>query len=76
MPLKVGEATAEVSVTAEAPVVNTEDNSNATNVNETSIMELPINGRRASDFVRLTPGVNPEGDFGLKQLSRSIGLAQ
>jgi len=65
MPLKIGEATAEVNVVAEAPVVNTEDNSNSTNVNETSIMELPINGRRASDFVRLAPGVNPEGDFGL-----------
>ena len=65
MPLKIGEATAEVNITAEAPVVNVEDNANSTNVNETSIMELPINGRRASDFVRLAPGVNPEGDFGL-----------
>ncbi len=63
--LAVGGATAEVNVTAEAPVINTNDNSNATNINETSISELPINGRRASDFVRLTPGVNSEGDFGL-----------
>ena len=65
MTLTVGGATAQVEVTAEAPVVNTTDAANATNVNQISISELPINGRRASDFVRLTPGVNPEGDFGL-----------
>lgn len=63
--LSVGTATAIVEVVSDAPVINTDDNSNSTNINETSIMELPINGRRASDFVRLTPGVNPEGDFGL-----------
>ena len=34
-----------VDVNAEAPVINTNDNSNATNVNQTSISELPINGR-------------------------------
>ncbi|CAN5614339.1 hypothetical protein BH10ACI3_BH10ACI3_00830 [soil metagenome] len=65
IPLTVGSATAEVEVTSEAPIVNTEDNANATNIDQTQISELPINGRRASDFARLTPGVNPEGDFGL-----------
>ena len=65
LPLTVGGATAQVEVTAEAPIVNTNDNANATNVDQTQISELPINGRRASDFVRITPGVNPEGDFGL-----------
>jgi Carboxypeptidase regulatory-like domain/TonB dependent receptor len=65
LPLTVGPATAQVDVTAEAPVVNTNDNANATNIDQTQISELPINGRRASDFARLTPGVNPEGDFGL-----------
>ena len=55
----------QVEVTSEAPVVNTNDNANATNIDQTQISELPINGRRASDFARLTPGVNPEGDFGL-----------
>lgn len=56
---------AQVEVTAEAPVINTNDNANATNIDQTQISELPINGRRASDFARLTPGVNPEGNFGL-----------
>ena len=63
--LNVSGATAQVEVTSEAPVINTNDNSNATNIDQTQISELPINGRRASDFARLTPGVNPEGDFGL-----------
>lgn len=63
--MSIGGATAEVQVTAEAPVINTNDSANATNIDQTQISELPINGRRASDFARLTPGVNPEGDFGL-----------
>ncbi len=65
IPLTLGTATAQVEVTAETPIVNTNDNANATNIDQNQISELPINGRRASDFARLTPGVNPEGDFGL-----------
>lgn len=63
--MSVDAASAQVEITAEAPVVNTSDGANATNIDQTQISELPINGRRASDFARLTPGVNPEGDFGL-----------
>ncbi|MBA3765454.1 MAG: TonB-dependent receptor [Acidobacteria bacterium] len=63
--LAVGQATGTVEVTAEAPVINTAQQDFSTNINPISINELPINGRRASDFVRLTPGVTPEGDFGL-----------
>lgn len=63
--LAIGPASGNVTVSAEAPVINTEDNSNATNITQTELQDLPINGRRASDFVRLTPGVNPEGEFGL-----------
>src|SRR6476661_6340115 len=40
MPLTLGTATAEVEVTGEAPVINTNDNSNTTNINQTSINEL------------------------------------
>lgn len=57
--------TGTVEVTAEAPVINTTQQDFSTNMNQTSINELPINGRRASDFARLTPGVNNDGDFGL-----------
>ncbi len=40
IPLSVGTAVAEVNVTAEAPVINTTDNANAININQTSINEL------------------------------------
>lgn len=63
--MSISGASAEVQVTAEAPVINTNDSANATNIDQTQINESPINGRRASDFARLTPAVNPEGDFGL-----------
>ncbi|HEX8747956.1 MAG TPA: carboxypeptidase-like regulatory domain-containing protein, partial [Pyrinomonadaceae bacterium] len=65
VPLSVGQVSGTVEVTAEAPVINTSQQDFSTNINQVSINELPINGRRASDFVRLTPGVTPEGDFGL-----------
>jgi hypothetical protein len=65
LPLTLGTATAEVNVTAEAPVINTNDNTNAVTVNQVSLSELPINGRRAVNFVLLTPSTVPDGTFGL-----------
>lgn len=72
--LSVGTATAEVEVIAEAPVINTNDSTSSTNINQTSINELPINGRRASNFVLLTPGVAPDGNFGLISFRGISGL--
>ncbi|MDQ3711851.1 MAG: carboxypeptidase regulatory-like domain-containing protein [Acidobacteriota bacterium] len=72
--LAVAGQTATVEVTAEAPVINTNDNSNATNINQTSINELPINGRRASNFVLLTPATVPDGTFGLISFRGISGL--
>jgi hypothetical protein len=74
IPLTIGEATASVEVTGDAPVINTNDNSNTTNINQTSISELPINGRRASNFVLATPGVAPDGNFGLVSFRGISGL--
>lgn len=73
-PLSVGGQTANVEVTAEAPVINTTQQDFSTNVNQTSINELPINGRRASNFVLLTPGVVPDGNFGLLSFRGISGL--
>ncbi len=72
--LGVGEATATVEVTAEAPVINTVQQDFSNNINQTSINELPINGRRASNFVLLTPGVTPDGPFGLISFRGISGL--
>src|SRR5829696_9082589 len=64
IPLTLGSAVAEVEVTGEAPVINTTTPEVSTNINQTSINELPINGRRASNFVLLTPATVPDGTFG------------
>ena len=63
-----------VEVTAEAPVINTNDNSSSININQTTINESPINGRRASNFVILTPATVPDGTFGLISFRGISGL--
>lgn len=64
----------QVEVTADAPIINTNDNANAVNINQTSINELPINGRRWSNFALLTPGTVPDGTFGLISFRGISGL--
>lgn len=72
--MSIGPVTGAVEVSAEAPVINTVQQDFNTNINQTSINELPINGRRSSEFVRLTPGVVPDGDFGLNSFRGLSGL--
>ncbi|MFN2529963.1 MAG: TonB-dependent receptor domain-containing protein [Pyrinomonadaceae bacterium] len=72
--LSIGAVTGTVEVTAEAPVINTNQQDFSSNINQTSINELPINGRRASSFVLLTPGAVPDGDFGLISFRGISGL--
>jgi len=67
-------ATAQVEVTGETPVINTVDATNSTNINQVTINNLPINGRRAASFALLTPGVNPDGGFGLLSFRGVSGL--
>src|ERR1044072_6451434 len=50
--LSVGPVTGTVDVSAEAPVINTTQQDFSTNLNQTSINELPVNGRRWSNYVR------------------------
>ncbi len=73
-PLGLVNATAVVEVTAEAPVINTNDNTNANNFNQTTINELPINGRRWSNFAILSPSAIPDGTFGLISFRGISGL--
>lgn len=72
--LAIGTVTGTVDVSAEAPVINTTQQDFSSNINQTSINELPINGRRASSFVLLTPGAVPDGDFGLISFRGISGL--
>jgi hypothetical protein len=74
IPLALAGATAVVEVTGEAPVVDTSRQDFANNLNQTSINELPINGRRWSNFALLTPGATPDGNFGLISFRGISGL--
>lgn len=72
--LDIAGTSATVEVTAEAPVINTNSQDFATNINQTTINESPINGRRASNFVILTPATVPDGTFGLISFRGISGL--
>jgi hypothetical protein len=65
---------ATVDVIGTSVAVNTESKEFASNINQTAINELPINGRRWSNFVILTPGVVPDGSFGLLSFRGISGL--
>jgi outer membrane receptor protein involved in Fe transport len=72
--LSVQGVTSTVEVTAEAPVINTTQQDFSSNMNQTSINELPINGQRWSNFALLTPGTVPDGNFGLISFRGISGL--
>ncbi len=72
--LKIAGAGETVQVVAESGLVNTESKEFASNINQTSINELPINGRRWSNFAILTPSVVPDGSFGLLSFRGISGL--
>ncbi|PYQ23574.1 MAG: hypothetical protein DMF81_08375 [Acidobacteria bacterium] len=55
--LKVASAQEEVTVTAEAPVVEPSRTHQASTVTERAVANLPVNGRNFIDFVLTTPGV-------------------
>jgi len=72
--LSVGQVTSTVDVSAEAPVINTTQQDFSNNYNQTSINELPINGRRWSNFALLSPAAVPDGTFGLISFRGISGL--
>lgn len=64
--LKVGSVADHVEVTDEAPLMHTQDDAISTTIDQNAIDNLPINGRRWTDFALLTPGVVSNSDgFGL-----------
>jgi hypothetical protein len=63
--LEVAGAQSEVSVTAEAPIVDDTKSGVSQVIDQEQIDDLPINGRRVDAFVLLTPGVTNDGNFGL-----------
>jgi hypothetical protein len=63
-----------VVATAELPVITTDRADFTTNINNDSINNLPINGRRWSTFALSTPGAVPDGTFGLVSFRGVSGL--
>lgn len=55
--LEIGDVSAEVTVTSEAAVVNTETSSKGEVIVQKQVQDLPLNGRDFTDLALLTPGV-------------------
>ncbi len=73
--LQVGARSESVTVTAEAPLLRPSESSTSTLIDHQLIENLPLSGRRYTDFVLLTPNVNPDGDFGLVSINGQQGGA-
>ena len=59
---------------AETPIINTDQSDFSTNINQTTIANLPTNTRRWSTFALMTPGAAPDGNFGLVSFRGISGL--
>ena len=59
VPMEVGAVTDSIEVSAEAVVLQTEDATVGTVINQQQLVELPLNGRSFVQLALLTPGVNP-----------------
>jgi len=68
MVLNVSGVSAEVSITAEAPLVETSRTETSTLTNARAVESLPLNGRRFLDLPFLTPGVVREPNAAEKEL--------
>lgn len=62
--LEIGEVTESVSVTADPPVVQTDESSVSTVISQRSIVGLPLNGRDYTQLAALSPGVVHGGNNG------------
>jgi hypothetical protein len=72
--MRAAGVTETLTVTAEAPLIDTRRTDVSNVVGETAIENLPINGRRWENFVLLGPGVTNDGNFGLVSYRGISGL--
>jgi hypothetical protein len=73
--LEVGELSQTLTVTGENPLLESNETSVSTVVGQELIHDLPLNGRRYTDFVLLTPNATADGDFGLVSIGGQQGGA-
>jgi len=71
--LQVGEINQTVIINAESPLMRTTESTVGSVVDQNLIENLPLSGRRYTDFVLLTPNVNADGDFGLLSMGGQQG---
>jgi Carboxypeptidase regulatory-like domain/TonB dependent receptor len=71
--LQVGSSGETISVTGTAPLLRPTESSASTVLERSLIDELPLNGRRYTDFTLLTPNTSPDGDTGLVSLAGQQG---
>lgn len=72
--LPVAAAAETITVTEAAPVTEPERTEVTDIVSARAVENLPINGRRWDNFALLTPGVSPDGTFGLVSYRGIAGL--
>jgi len=72
--LSVQSTQAEVTITAESPVVDPEKTEVSQVVSQAAVNNLPISGRRWDSFVLLTPNVTTDGTSGLVSYRGISGL--
>ncbi|MGB8475094.1 MAG: TonB-dependent receptor [Candidatus Acidiferrum sp.] len=71
--LQIGSVDSKVMVSAETPLVDTTRSSISSVIGQSSIENLPLNGRDFTDFVLLTPGATTDGEFGMVSFNGIAG---
>jgi len=71
--LQVGASGDTVKVSGTAPLLRPAESSASTVIERSFIEELPLNGRRYTDFTLLTPNTSADGDTGLVSIAGQQG---
>jgi hypothetical protein len=71
--LQVGASTDAVKVTGTMPLLRPEESSASTVIDRSLIEELPLNGRKYTNFMMLTPNTSYDGDTGLVSVAGQQG---
>jgi len=72
--LKVSPTAEIITVTEDTPLIETEKTETSSLVEELSVRNLPLSGRRWEELVLLTPAVSEDGGFGLVSYRGVSGL--
>ena len=71
--MQVGAAIDAVKVAGETPLLRPEESSATTVMDRALLEELPLNGRRYTDFTTLSPNTSYDGDTGLVSIAGQQG---